>query len=194
MGASCHERYSSGVDALTFFESVSGGDSACALTTELRIIAVSPGWTQFALQNGGRDVLVRWGAGAEITSAIPEPLLSHYRAVFERVWTTRQPWDCDYECSSAEIYRLFRMRIYPLVDGFGIVHALRIEEPRHGGRHAPGEAYLEHGLIAMCSYCRKVRHRPTSRWDWVPAYVSSRPPNISHGMCPSCAAHYWGDV
>jgi hypothetical protein len=182
------------VDALTFFDAVSGDDSACALTHDLRVIAVSPGWVRFARANGGDDVLVRWGTGASIATALPEPLLSYYRGVFAQVATQRHPWDCDYECSSADVYRLFRMRIYPLDEGFGIVHALRIQEPYYGHASAPDDAYLEEGLIAMCAYCRKVRHRPTGRWDWVPAYVSQRLPNISHGMCPGCASHYWGDA
>lgn len=114
--------------------------------------------------------------------------------MFDRVRDTRVPWDCDYECSSADTYRLFRMRIYPLAEGFGIVHALRIEEPHFERPHRASEAYIDRGVIAMCSYCRKVRHRPTLRWDWVPAYVANRPANLSHGMCTSCAAHYWGDV
>lgn len=180
------------MDALTFFDAVSGEDSACALTADLRIIAVSPGWTRFARANGGAEVLERWGPGASITTALPEPLLSYYRDVFARVATQHYAWDGDYECSSAELYRLFRMRIYPLDEGFGIVHALRIEERHHRTGFAPHEAYVDEGLIRMCAHCRKVQHRPTRRWDWVPGYVATRPPNVSHGLCPGCEAYYWG--
>lgn len=175
------------MDALAFFDTIAGDQIACVLAADLRIVAVSPAWRHFARANGSpRDVI-----GTEYDSVIVEPLRSFYRDAFAKVAARGVPWDHDYECSSAEVRRRFRMRVYPLEQGTGIVHAVRLEEPYSSPASGPSDTYEEHGLIVMCAECRKVKNVRAFRWDWVPAYVRARPDNISHGLCPSCAAHYF---
>ncbi len=175
------------MDALAFFDTIAGDQIACAMAPDLRIIAVSPAWRHFARANGSpRDVI-----GTEYHSVIAEPLRTFFVDAFANVAARGEPWDHDYECSSPEVRRLFRMRVYPLDHGTGIVHAVRLEEPYPGAASSPSDAYEHQGLIVMCAECRKVRNVRAYRWDWVPAYVRARPANISHGLCPSCAAHYF---
>ena len=177
------------MDALTFFEAIAGDQPACVLTHTLRIVAVSPAWRRFARVNGGLREVV----GTEYDSVIIEPLRTYFRDAFVTVRERGEPWDHDYECSSPEMRRRFRMRVYPIEEGFGIVHALRIEEPHPASDVDPDAAYEHEGLVTMCAHCRKVKNQRAFRWDWVPAYVRSLPSNVSHGLCPPCAAHYFPD-
>jgi hypothetical protein len=108
-------------------------------------------------------------------------------------------WSFDYECSSAQHYRLFRMEIRPIRSaGFVLIHALRIERP-HGRERAsfspdPRRYTDSHGLITMCAHCRKTRRAAEPEvWDWVPDYLSSGAlrTRTSHGLCGPCLAYLY---
>lgn len=170
-------------------------DVAYLLGPDRRIARVSPGWSRFALANGGGAALGRWERGeAPLDDALPPPLRAFYLDAFARALESGEPWEHDYECSSDGAFRLFRMTAYP-VEGrcLVVVHSLRVEAPHGGPEHPPGEAYAARGVVVSCAHCRRVRH-PAGRWDWVPAYVRAPPPNLSHGMCEPCCAFYWGDL
>jgi len=73
------------------------------------------------------------------------------------------------------------------------------EERRHVPEYRPphppdGARYRSRktGLITQCCNCRRVRRlAEPSRWDWVPAWVATIPPDTTSGLCPLCSEYYW---
>ncbi len=170
-------------------------NTACLLTRERRLVRTNEGWVRFAQDNGGEEVLRRCQPGFLIDDVIPEPLRELYASGFERALATNTPWAHDYDCSSAEAFRRFRMLVYPVKDAFVVVHSKLVEakhkdEVHHGDR----SLYSECGVICMCSHCRRTRFpNGRGRWDWVPSFVASPPANLSHGLCEPCVHfHYPG--
>ncbi len=124
-----------------------------------------------------------------LLDSISGDLRDLHRDLLESVCTTGERREYDYECSSAEIERTFRMVVFPAAARFLVVtHSLRIERPHDRPAMAPDDGgYTHDGVIRMCSNCRRVLAIGASeRWDWVPAYVTAMPDNVSHGLCPPC--------
>lgn len=173
------------------------------LQPDLRIIYCNKAWDRFAENNNGGPGLIRSAIlGTRILDVIPEPLKSYYANAFAQVKKEGRPWEDDYECSSPELYRLFRMRMLPLADSYVFVeNSLRIERPHDLESHAmPGNAGLylnEHGILTMCSHCRRTRRIGMAEgpvWDWVPSFLVDPPGRVSHGLCPNCRAYFYPEV
>lgn len=178
----------------TYRASVASDNTTYLVSPELRILRTNPAWTRFARSNGGTQMIERWGRGSSLLDAIPEVLREFYRTRFLGTLATGQRWEHDYECSSAEAYRQFRMLVIPIRTTFLVVtHALRIARGHDRVAHAADvDSYEQHGILKMCSSCRRVEvpARLPARWDWVPELVAHMPPNTSHGLCPPCATLY----
>ncbi len=171
-----------------------GDEPSCLLDAALRITHVNAGWTRFAAANNGAEVLRRWGPGACVLDAISTELRGFYRTLFETVRASGQRLEHDYECSSPQRFRTYRMLVYPSKGATLVVtHALRVERA-HDRPALPADdaRYRHEGLLRMCSHCRRVRGpTPEERWDWLPDYVNQMPPDVSHGLCPPCFEHYY---
>lgn len=170
-------------------ELATSSDTAYVTTRDLRIVRTNDGWTRFALANGGEATPQRCQPGYRIDDALPASLRDFYIAAFERAFAARRPFEHDYECSSADVLRRMRMIVYPIADSFLLfVHSVRFEEEHV---RIPAEMPSSHaGLPTMCAHCRRVRG-PNGSWLWVPAFVASPPPNVSHGLCEPCAEFYY---
>jgi hypothetical protein len=162
------------------------------LDSNLRIIHCNLAWNRFALQNGGSHLLREMVWGRAVMDSVPVPLKAFYAAAYDRVLSFQQPWECTYECSSAAVYRAFRMGVYPDPDDSGlvVVNSLTVERP-HGSERPPAtltaDYTSEHGIITMCCHCRRTQRTGQEEiWDWVPSFVESLPPFVSHGICPVC--------
>lgn len=166
-------------------------DSAYVLSGDYELLEVNAGFMRFARENGGAASSELWRERS-VLLAITEPLRSFFAAAFARVRETATPWGHQYECSSPARSRTFHMTVYPVGTELVVVHALRVDSPHTVPARAPDERYVQHGLIRMCSNCRRV-HNPSGqkRWDWVPAYLQHAPVPISHGLCDPCARFYW---
>jgi hypothetical protein len=175
---------------VALFRSLASGDNTTyVLSEDLRITRVNDAWTRFARANGGEDMLVRCGRGTRLLDSISGDLRELHRELLDGVATTSERCEYDYECSSAETERTFRMVVFPAEARYLVVtHSLRIERPHHRpAMAADDQAYTRDGFIRMCSNCRRVSAiGANERWDWVPAYVSAMPDNVSHGLCPPC--------
>lgn len=150
-------------------------------------------WSRFAADNDAVE-LAHWN-GKPITVSFAPPIRRYYEALFVGVQESGQPVDHDYECSSAAVFRWFRLRILPLRDrALLLLHHLRVEEAHTRPAFAPDEARYRdpEGIVTQCCHCRRTR-RATDRatWDWVPAYLDRRLPQVSHGLCPPCFRHYF---
>jgi hypothetical protein len=168
-------------------------DCSYVLTADLRLVRTNAAWTRFARLNGGEALLLRWTRNASILDAMSGELQTFYREAFARVLATGQRWDHDYECSSDQVYRSYRMLVFPVGQNFLVVtNSLRLERPHDHVAIAANDAdYVHDGVIRMCANCRRVRVVGSiERWDWVPDYVRTMRPNVSHGLCAACAATY----
>jgi PAS domain-containing protein len=170
-------------------------DIICLLDEGLRFTYCNPAWDEFALANGGTAALGAHVNGLLLFNVIPAVLADFYKGKFDEASWSGQVVEIDYECSSAELFRLFRMRIMPLKGskGFQVVHSLRLERPHAAGILSQQAAYCaDNGLITMCSHCRHVRCvDDPERWDWVAEYVRSMPRNVTHGICRSCHSYFY---
>ena len=171
---------------------------ACfALTEDLDISYCNSAWDRFVAENGGAacvtssEVLhkpyLRW---------VPHELVPAIKALFRTARASGRPQAQDYECSSAQTFRLYRMQVYPLKpgSGFAVVNALRVVHPHtRVACDADKAKYLHNdGLIRMCANCRRVRRLDDpSRWDWVPDYIEHPPAGVSHSVCPFCGEYYY---
>ena len=97
-------------------------------------------------------------------NVIPEPLRDFYSEAFERCRQRHLTFDIDYECSSAQLYRLMHMNILPLKRSgeLAFVNSTRVEHI-HGAERTPSSAtdiYLSaRGMITMCCHCRRTRRQ-----------------------------------
>ena len=175
--------------------------TVCALWPDLRIGYVNPMWNAFGRANGASEQAERWGLGANVLDAVPTVLRPFYVRLFARALETCAPVDHDYECSSPEQRRTYRMRVQPVAGAFVVVHTLLREEAHGDEAHAAVESIYRdaRGTIEQCAHCRRVRRASTpdgatAEWDWVPDYVASMPPCTSHGVCAVCVAYFYPDT
>jgi len=171
-------------------------DVICVLNPELRFLYCNPAWDRFALANKGELATSRHVLGTKMLDVVGDLLENFYRHMFEAVGSSRKTFDFDYECSSADCFRMFTMHVMPLEEpgGFLVVHSLRVEEKHSREAESPDlERYRdESGFVVLCSHCRRTRRvSEPLRWDWVPAYLNDRSLNVSHGLCNVCLAYYY---
>ena len=61
-------------------------------------------------------------------------------------------------------------------------------------REALAEINTLRGILPVCSFCKKIRD-DTGRWEPVDVYIRSHSQaDISHGLCPECAAKHYPDI
>jgi hypothetical protein len=177
-------------------------DSHCiyALSADLRFIYFNQAWFDFAKLNGGAHAIDRYGLGSSFTEALPPVVRSFYLDAFAQVQSTGVAWHHDYECSAADVFRLYHQTAYALPDrqGLLVVNSLRAEHRPISDLRAssdPNECNYRSdatGLITQCVNCRRVqRSDAPSQWDWVPAWVRDMPSNITSGLCAICHGYYW---
>jgi PAS domain S-box-containing protein len=59
---------------------------------------------------------------------------------------------------------------------------------------ASGQIKMMHGLLPICSSCKKIRDEE-GHWVVIEKYVSDRSPaEFSHGICPDCAKKLYGHI
>ena len=174
------------------------GDVSCQLNNDLRICYCNPAWDRFALANNGELALSERVLGAVIVDFVPPELIEFYTAAF--ACARDAVVEFDYECSSPDLYRTFKMQILPTdrPKGYTVINALNVEERVEGKHHAfvLGPQYLtDAGLITVCSHCRRSRRVDApDQWDWVPANLKPAQRNVSHGLCPICHMYFYGHL
>lgn len=178
-------------------------DSVTVLMPDTTIAYINPAWTRFARDNGGAGLEVcDWGLGSRYLDVVPAPLKPFYTDLLHNApgaADTLTPTVHEYECSSAALYRRYAMHVYPLREHVGwlIVHSRTVVTPHDPAERLALEPLLEkyqaeNGFVTQCSHCRRIRDaNDPVRWDWVPAWVDSPLPNISHGICLPCWRHYY---
>jgi hypothetical protein len=178
---------------------VESSPHACfALTESLEICYCNSAWDSFARENSAEPaVLAASVLHRPFLEFVPEDLRPVYREIFERARAQGRMQSQDYECSSAEVFRVYRMQAYPLQPGCGfvVVNSLVIVHPHTREVCEPDDARYRHndGLIRMCANCRRTRGvDDPAAWDWVPAYVANTRRDATHSVCPFCREYYYG--
>lgn len=99
--------------------------TAFGVAANLRIVYVNSAWTAFAQANGAHWSAGEWGVGSHVLDAVPEILRPFYRQLYGKARREHAVVEHDYECSSPDLSRRFRMRIFPTDDdGLVVVHTL----------------------------------------------------------------------
>jgi len=173
------------------------------LSTELTLMYLNPSWFDFARENDGEPAISdKFTLGTHICNHIGGYIRGFYLEAYQTVLQTGKVWRHVYECSTPEIFRLFRQTTQPLHDKCGllVVNSLVEERPHDVNTRKPcqpnEQRYVKHtGIITQCSNCRHIqRARQLHMWDWVPAWVAKVPNTTSHGICPVCLAYYTRSV
>jgi hypothetical protein len=177
---------------------VESSPHACfCLTESLDICYCNSAWDRFARENGGTpNVLAASVLHKPFLQFVPEALRANFEELFHRVRALGRLQSLDYECSSAKVFRIYRMQVYPLKPGSGFVaiNSLRVVHPHTRKVCEPDDAIYKCklGLIHMCANCRRTRRNGDPEiWDWVPAYVERPRPEMTHTICPFCREYYY---
>lgn len=151
----------------------------------------NPAWWRFAEENGAE---ARSVSSRSYFEAIQGPFREHYERAFAEALATDRVFEEDYECSTPHRRRVYRVRAMPFRgEGLVLEHSMVAEAPPVAESEWPTSSYAgANGTIAQCGNCRRVHHRPSSAWHWVPALVERVHPMTSHVICPSCVGFYWG--
>lgn len=170
----------------------------CALTVDRRIAYVNPAWVTNATTNGAQPWEESCGIGMAYPQSIPPVLRPFYEDLFATAAERQALVERDYDCSTPQLRRDFRMRVHPCRSGvLVIVHSL-LSERAHDAVYVPQEALYRNddGLLVLCSNCRRSRRAGTGTgataiWDWVPDYAAAPPRQTSHSLCRLCAVYYY---
>lgn len=177
-------------------DSVEENGTVYGLWPDLRLAYVNKGWNDFAKDNNGPDSA--WPLGRSILDAISPPVRAFFQKNYERVLKEGRPFEHVYECSSADQYREFHQKAFPLGkhEGLLVINSLKVARPMFRKEHEPDDkAYRDaDGMIHQCSHCRRVQRQDTpTQWDWVPDYVAKVPVKCTHDLCKPCYSYYYND-
>jgi hypothetical protein len=159
------------------------------------ILWTNEAWTRFARDNGGESVPERFGPGRSYFAGISGPIREFFESAFKSALLTKTVFEHEYECSSADEYRLMHLRVLPVSAGALLLqHSIVAEHPQDRATFAEQEARYrrQDGMVVQCSNCRRFRRADSTAWDWVRPWVAAVPPNTSHGICTTCADYYYG--
>jgi hypothetical protein len=167
--------------------------SIVAIAPDGRIGWANEGWFRFARANGGESAAI--GIGANYFASIGgAELRRDFHAAVTATLSSGEPFEMDYECSSAAVYRAYHLRMLPLSGrALLLVHSPIAERPHDRPAEPPDEARYRDalGMIAQCTNCRRVRAPVELSWHWVPAWVEANPAGVTHVLCPVCKGFYW---
>ena len=95
---------------------VESSPHACfALTESLDICYCNSAWDRFALENSAETAALAASVlHKPFLQFVPEDLRLFYQEIFQRVRALGRMQSQDYECSSAQVFRVYRMQVYPL--------------------------------------------------------------------------------
>jgi hypothetical protein len=173
-------------------------DTMYVLDHNLRVRAYNRAYREFALANGASDLTTRYGIGSHILDAFGGFFREHYEKICRKVLETGQRFSCEYECSSKELFRIYREVIRPLFSRKGLLvcHTNLESRPHRSASRLCHQSHRsEDGLIIRCCHCHRIRnHAESERWDWVPEVFDQSDDDTSHAICPRCRSVYYADL
>jgi hypothetical protein len=174
--------------------------SAYVISPSFLVTYANSAWSRFATSNGAPLLASAPTGCLDVMLATSAPLRPYYRDIFARLLAGGEVWTHVYDCSSAELFRVYAMHVYPLPEQAGLIvtNSPVVERAHDPEERKPHTGLLstymqESGLIIQCAHCRRIR-RPVvpSSWDWVPGWVESCPGKVSHSLCHPCFEYHYG--
>lgn len=170
-------------------------DVVYVLDRELVLRGFNPAWRRFALENGGAEILGRYGIGRPVLDAMCSAAKTFFGRHYQRAIKQREPFELDYECSSSTLFRTFHMVAQPLANAHGLVVRNRLLEERPHDRRLLqlcAHYFDRHDIAVQCCHCRRAQdQRDKARWDWVPEFLDDPYPHTVFALCPSCYKHFY---
>lgn len=166
--------------------------SIVAIAPDGRIGWANDGWFGFARANGGLSAAI--DVGANYFASIRGEVRLAFEAAVAASLASGEPFELDYECSSASVYRAYHLHMLPISgQALLLVHTPVEVRPQDRPTEPPDEALYrdQFGMIAQCTNCRRVRAPADRSWHWVPAWVETVPRDVTHVLCPVCKGFYW---
>lgn len=162
---------------------------------DLKVNLLNDAYYQFALQNNGEDIKERFSLGSNILSAISGEQREYYKYLFRKLFDSNKHHSHDYECSSVEKYRLYKMFLYPSKDNVVLLlEHTRIEEKPINQKEIssdPKDFIDKNNVMVQCGHCRKVRNIHNKQWCWLKESFTYK--RISHTICNICFDTYYYD-
>lgn len=159
--------------------------TAYTLDRRDRIIAVNPGWDQFALDNEGRSACADQVVGGRLMDAITgDSVRMFMTAILMRVRVTGQTEAVPYRCDSPTTKRRYVMVLEPLAEGgVRVSHHLESEEPTNLRIRVRTADYGQRAPL-RCSICCRVREEGV----WVDPFDDGRDRDlwVIHTLCDDC--------
>ena len=117
------------------------GSSLAALDDRAKILWVNEGWRRFALANGGDARLDRFPTYLD---GIVGPLRDHFQQVLASAISSGDVYQQDYECSTPDTIREFRMRVLPFPpSGLLVEHTPVATHPAPAGEPPIEDVFLD---------------------------------------------------
>ncbi len=159
--------------------------TAYTLDRRDRIIAVSPEWDQFALDNEGRSACADLVVGGRLMDAITgDSVRMFMTAILMRVRVSGQSEAVSYRCDSPTTKRRFVMVLEPLADGgVRVTHHLEYEELTNLRIRVRTADYGQRAP-QRCSICCRIREEGV----WVDPFEENRNRDlwVIHTLCDDC--------
>jgi hypothetical protein len=174
-------------------------DTQYELDREDRIRSVNAGWSAFARENEAEH-LIDAVLGTSIWDWVVGVEVRHlYRLLFSRLRDTHGTTRFPFRCDSPGLRRFMELEIVALPDG-GLRFSARLKrvERRVPVRVVDAHVARSEELVAICSWCRRVRADGELWLELEDAASGLRlledsPPAITHTICTDCEARF-GDL
>ncbi len=166
------------------------------------ILAVSKKWDEFALENGAPHLQASYVVGRSLWSFISGAEVRHlYELLMARIRGSQRTLVLPFRCDAPDRRRYMEMAVagMPSREVDFVTRVIR-EEPRESTWLETAEADplrtsqggAEQSLLAICSWCKKVR---LSETEWVELeqaiarlalFQRETLPRVAHGVCQDC--------
>ena len=105
-------------------------NSIYVLSSDFRLVFFNEAYRQFALDNDGADVLVRWHVGTPVLAAFSPPLRPFFESLYRRALGGSFLVH-DYVCSNERTYRRIRAYYYGIAHRFIMIDNAVLAERAH---------------------------------------------------------------
>jgi len=159
--------------------------TAYTLDRRDRIIAVSPEWDRFALDNDGPSACADQVVGRRLMGAITgDPVRMFMPAILMRVRASGKVEAVPYRCDSPTTRRRYVMLLEPLAEGaVRVSHHLESEEPSDLVIRVRTADYGQRATL-RCSICCRVKEAG----GWIDPFEGgvNRDLRVIHSLCNDC--------
>jgi hypothetical protein len=174
---------------------------AYQVDAEDRLQSVSPDWVAFAQQNQAPQLNAEAVVGQPLFGYITGQETEHlYRLILDHVRRTGTPAVVPFRCDGPTVRRFMELSIQPELSGALTFEGrlLRVEERDAMELFDPSTSRSDE-RVTVCSWCKRV----DAAGEWVEVelavsrlglFDSPLMPQLSHGMCPECAAKVLADA